>query len=1087
MKIIKKILIIAAISGVALINYHPLQSEATTTLGNYLDFEKLTTEQGLSQNCVTSIIQDHYGYLWIGTMVGLNKYDGINFKIYLNSESAGSISNSCITHIYETKGGQIWIGTAKGLNLYSRENDTLSSYFNDHEDNESISNDYIRYIYEDSNCILWIGTEEGLNCYNQDTNVFTAYKHNPEDYGSISNNGITCIYEDSYGVLWIGTKDGLNIYNKKTCTFCSYLNDPRKDNSISNNNISKVYEDSKGMLWIGTANGLNLYNRETDTFTQFLNNQNNSESISSNTVTSICEDIYGYLWIGTRSGLNKLDTEIMSFTTYSIESNNPNSINSNRITCISRDNEGSLWIGTVNGVNKLNPSKQLFKYYTGMLTNNTVSGICSLDGIILWMETRTGIIQYNIETDTIENYYPEVLWQPYRTSFVMNLFGVSEDGCLWGGTENSGLYKFNPSTYETSVYNYTTDNSGIISNSIISLYISPDGIIWIGTDKGLCSFDSDIETFNNYRDNTKYPDAIKYGSVWVTYQDSNNNLWFGTKDGIYMLNDKTKDINLIHNNFETSGGLFEQGIYSIYEDSRELLWFGTNRGLLCYDPHNSNFISYDNEEVLINESILSIIEDSNGDIWFTTRKQGLWLLSLQENTVNKYGIKDGLQNDAFCVGAYYKANDGQIYLGCIMGLISFNPDQIKVVTNDTLNIFINYFSLLDQPIAFDKPIEDMEKVKLHYSENSFEINFIALNYYSPGNNKYAYILEGFDENWHYCNANETYTRYTNIPTGEYTFRVKASNSNEIWTEEGVSLKIIISAPFWQQWWFIAGMVAIAILLVYIVIKFRTYTLQKYSQKLEYNFEEKTHQLVQRSEQLENELRKRAEFTRALAHELKTPLTPLLSSSEFLMGTVENDITLGFINNIRQGILNLEKRINDLMDLARGEVGLLKLNCDYLPALNIIKESIQYFLPEAQRKNQGLILDIPDTLPEIYADSERLRQVILNLLNNASKFTRKNGEIILKAREEKDNIIIEVIDNGCGIDKSEQEHIFEPYSKLQLKKESSSGLGLGLYLAKLFIELHEGQIWVISSKGKGSAFVFSLPLRHNSIKNYDNTL
>jgi len=236
--------------------------------------------------------------------------------------------------------------------------------------------------------------------------------------------------------------------------------------------------------------------------------------------------------------------------------------------------------------------------------------------------------------------------------------------------------------------------------------------------------------------------------------------------------------------------------------------------------------------------------------------------------------------------------------------------------------------------------------------------------------------------------------------------------------------------------------------------------------------------VHKSEQLENELLKRAEFTRALAHELKTPLTPILSSSEFLINTVEDDITLGFINNIRQGILNLDKRINELMDMAKGEVGLIKLHCEYIYILNVLKDSIAYFIPEAQKKKQSLILDIPDILPKIYADEDRLTQVILNLLNNASKFTRRNGTITLKAKEENENIIVEVIDTGCGIGESELEHIFEPYSKLKLKKESLSGLGLGLYLAKLFIELHGGKIWVISIKGKGSTFAFSLPIQHN---------
>jgi signal transduction histidine kinase len=271
------------------------------------------------------------------------------------------------------------------------------------------------------------------------------------------------------------------------------------------------------------------------------------------------------------------------------------------------------------------------------------------------------------------------------------------------------------------------------------------------------------------------------------------------------------------------------------------------------------------------------------------------------------------------------------------------------------------------------------------------------------------------------------------------------------------------------------MAGIGLVSILVLIKYRTRVLSLRAQQLELQVEKRTQQLALKSQQLEKELYKRTEFTRALIHELKTPLTPLLSSSEYLLNSYNDEITLGFVNNIRKGTLNLEKRINELLDLARGEVGLIKLNREYLYPIHIIKDCITYFLPETQKKKQELIVDLPDILPVIYADEQRLRQIIFNLLSNASKFTRRNGEIDLKAEVENDEIIIEIQDTGCGIDDSDQKYLFEPY---QRSKNTESGLGLGLYLSKMFVELHGGRIWMSSCKGKGSTFTFSIPIDNN---------
>jgi signal transduction histidine kinase/ligand-binding sensor domain-containing protein len=1078
---IDRILIII-ITITVIISSVPPQLKVTARADHRIYFETITIENGLSSNNITTIVQDSYGYLWFGTSNGLNKYDGINFDIFIDNPINNTLSDSSINILYVTSDGELWIGTSWGLNKYDRTTNTFINYLNEQDDVTSISDNFITSICEDSDGNIWIGTKKGLNKLDRVTETFSLYLNSPNDTKSLSNDFITSICEDNYGYLWIGTIDGLNRLDRNSQEFTIYRNDTERKTSISNNYVTCIYEGSDSNLWIGTTYGLNKYDRESDYFKVFVNDANDITSLSNDYVTSICEDFSGYLWVGTKLGINRLDTSNETFYIYRYNPDDPFSLSYDRIQAIYRDIEGNIWIGTLNGCDKVNFKKQAFNYYIDALYNNAVPGIASNDSKIIWLKTRYGLFKFNNETKSVEKIYNEVFINQNFSNVKMNTFCISINGCLWAGTEGYGLEMFNPVTEELIVYKYDENSANCIpSDTVLSLYINSDGdILWIGTDKGLCSFNITTGKFNYYA----Y--EIENDNIWYIYQTSDNDLWISTETGFYRIDYLSGILTPIVDYTQLSGSLYTNIISDVLEDSRGLLWFANGNNLFCYDIDKETIVPTGLETNFPPIAVRSILEDDNNSIWLSTASHGLIKISANDESIKQYGKDDGLQNDTFCYRSSYKAEDGELFFGCIVGLISFYPDDL-IEDIDIPDVYITNFALLNKDISFTEPIEDVTEIKLPYADNSFEIDFVAFDYKSPEYNQYAYKLEGFDEKWNYCNAINSYAKYTNIPLGEYIFIIKASNSDGIWNEEGVSLKIIIAPPFWQQWWFIFILIMAAILLVFMVIWLRTYTIRKYSQILESKYEERTYQLIKKTEQLENELKKRTEFTRALAHELKTPLTPLLSASEFLLNSVEDDITLGFINNIRQGILNLEKRINELLDLAKGEIGLIKINREYVDVLNIIKNTMTYFMPEAQRKNQELILDIPDTLPEIFADEERITQVILNLLNNASKFTRKNGEIIIKAKEEKASLIIEVIDNGCGIDEAEQEHIFEPYSKLRLKRESSSGLGLGLYLAKLFVELHGGKIWVISSKGKGSTFAFSLPIEHNNIDSGGNDL
>ena len=1080
MSIIIFILIIIELSFI------PTKTMLAESSEDCLIFEHITTENGLSQNFINCIAQDNYGYMWFGTLIGLNKYDGIEFNIYKNGPTvSGSVLPSIVLSIYKTQDNKLWIGTTEGLSIFDPSTKTFSAnYIHDPDNPKSISNNRINAIYEDSYGTLWIGTAEGLNSYNLETNTFINYPN--------STNWITSIFGDSSKNLWIGTTEGLSIFDPSTKTFsANYIHDPDNPKSISNNRINAIYEDSHGTLWIGTAEGLNSYNLETNTFTTYLHDPYNSQSISDNCVTSFCEDNNEYLWVGTRGGLNKLNIKDGIFHVYKNEVDNKDSISNSRIVSLYIDDSGILWVGTSNGLNKVNFDKQAFKYYTGILGNNNVLQISSIDNRTLWLEIWGGAIEFDIYTHDIKAIFPDIFTDQTFFVSMRNTFCMGIDKALWEGTGSSGLLRFDPETNQIKIFKHESDNeNSLLNDNIISVYFSHDGTLWIGTAEGLCSFNLSKEEFTKYNDNPEFPDSISAGPVRTIYEDAANNLLFGVDSGVYILYRETGKIACVMDDSVFTQETSDKAVYAIYGDTNGQYWIGTGCGLYRYNPMEGKITPYGIKNVLLYNTILNILEDDNGDLWIATR-QGIGKLSIEEDIYTEYGLKDGLQDNFFTVGASYKAEDGQLIFGCSGGLISFYPDDIIEDTNPP-KIVVNDFKLIDNTISFKQPIEDIKEINLSYFDNSFEIDFVALHYKSPDYNQYAYKLEGFDEDWHYCNANESFTKYTNIPSGEYTFRVIASNSDQVWNEEGISLNINIAVPFWKHWLFISLSTSIVLFILVMYIRFKTRGLQLRAKELEFQIDRRTNLLTEKAEQMENisikleetnnilkkQIQQRIEFTRALVHELKTPLTATINSSEALLKQTQDKISHKLANNIFKSANKLDRRINEILDLAKTEIGTLEVKCQPLEVLKLVKEIFNNMLLEAEKKRQILKLEAPKTLPKIVADRERLEQVLLNLLNNAFKYNKINGLVTLKITEDGSSVIIEVKDEGIGIKQDDQLKLFKPYQRFSVNDENVHGLGLGLALSKQLIELQNGNIWVKSEIGKGSSFYISFPINNS---------
>ena len=1069
----KKIFILGAVLTAIFLNGIPY-TEVGANSDVYTNFESITSEEGLSYNNISCIYQDHYGYIWIGTTFNLNKFDGIENIIYNNDPNINtSLSNPEITCIYETNNHHLLVGTASGLNIFNPANESFIKYLNDK---------HITVIFEDKEGLIWIGTKSGL--YHLNLSVGTPDNSVNASYCEydISSNHVTAIEEDIYGNIWIGTADGLNMLDIDKGVSFSYFNEVDNPHSISDSKISFVYEDSSEILWIGTLNGLNRFNRESRSFTKYLHDTDDPTSICNNYTITICEDVDSNLWIGTRSGFDVLNVGEMTFQHYSIMSANDSNFSiNNRIQTICQDKQKNMWIGTLGGVFKLNLKQQSFQAYYDLLETSAVPAITSIDNNTLWLKTSSGLVKFDSQKTEIIAFYSDIFTKQDYTDFRMNSFCISSDGSLWAGTEGLGLERFNPSTEEYTIYSYD-ENSGtnIISNNIISISADDSNIIWIGTDKGLCSFNLGNELFTSYID-SNYPESIRTGEIWVIYTVSDNMLYIGTESGFYEINTLTEESTCILDNSRLSGSSSANTIRAVYKDSMDKLWFSTGYNLYCYDIYDNRLIMHDYMDLFKNELIRSIVEDDNGNIWIACAGKGLFKLNLDDGSYCIYGKDDGIISDIFCFRSSCKSKSGELFFGTTSGLISFYPEEI-IEDNTLPDIFIKDFSLIDGYISFTEPVEDLKELSLSYSHNSFIIDFIALNFDSPFYNNYAYMLEGFDNNWTYCDANQSFARYTNIPSGEYIFRVMASNSDGLWNEEGASLNINVSTPFWLQWWFISLCAIFIAFLIAAYIKIKTNNMERYAQILENSVAERTIQLKNKvalhkktEMKLKEEIDNRIKYTRALVHELKTPLTPLVAASDFLAENLIDEPYNSFAKSINTGALNLSRKIDDLIELARGELGMLRIEYSRIDATELITEVYEYMKPEALKNQQSLIVDIQSNLPTIKCDVDRIKQSLYNLIHNSFKFTPKGGIILIRAHSNSSIITIDIEDNGFGVSEKERKYLFEPYKRLDNDKAKLSGLGLGLFIVKQNIELHKGKIWMKKNKDGGSTFSFFIPL------------
>ena len=1048
--------------------------------------DHLNLSDGLPNSSVSKMVQDSNGFMWLGTLSGLSKYDGYNFTTYLNDPfDNNSLPHNLIQTMYIDKDDILWLGTYNGLSRFDINKNTFDNYPSIGDVENSLSNDVVVAIERDSKGRLWIGTLDGLNLFDEQTGTFTRFYNDPENSGSLPNNTVRSIFNDANDNLWIGTYGGLSQWDENTEGFINYTydeNDPESISSIYVMNIiqnpvnddvillgtwgggitafntktkkSTRYEipdmiaytmlaDEDNRIWAGTwGGGLVILSLNDGTYDHYV--YGTSSDLSHNIVYSLYQDLSGIVWIGTKGGgIDKYVGWKNQYTFFTNDENNPGSLLFGEIRVAYEDSQNRFWFGVIgSGLSRYNDEKNSFTNYSydendeNSLSNAMINSIFEDSYENLWIGTNNGLNRYLEESDSFERIYAGEEGASLPENLIYTIV-EDHDKNLWFGSYTRGISVLDHNSGNYRYYRHDNENPESISDNLVrSMTVDSLGKIWIATNKGLNLYLPETDSFKSYLHDSQNRSSISSNDVRKIFEDSEGNLWIATNGG---------GVNLFNREKET---------FSI---------ISTIDGLL-------------------NNAVSGIEEDSKGNLLFITQA-GISLYNIEEKSFSIIDEKTGLLSSELTSG-YLKATDGSFYIGSNKGIthIPYFTEQTSLYTPQ---IHINRFSVSGIPFENDQqPIWDDEEVVLKYQQNTFSFEFALIDYSSDGKNQFAYKLEGVDTDWVYSGV-RNFARYARLNPGEYMFKVIGADSRSNWNNTGTSLKITILPPFWFSAYAFFLYAITAILLIALVV-FRIYskrmeTMKKIEEQdalnveLENRVTIRTAQIEEAREVAENATKAKSLFLANMSHELRTPLNAVVGFSALLDESDYSPEKKHIISSIKAAGKSLSTLINDLLDLSKLEAGKMTIKYAPINLTTILFEIKHIFDLKVKEKDLVFHIEVDDQIPrELMLDETRFRQILINLTGNAFKYT-DSGFINIKvnqfnAREGFIDLVIVVEDTGTGISDLEKEKIFELFWQSDNDKlNKSTGTGLGLSITKNLVKLMNGEISVTSKQGKGSTF------------------
>jgi PAS domain S-box-containing protein len=766
-------------------------------------FDRLTTGDGLSHAAVTAITQDRYGFIWIGSQEGLNRFDGYNFETFYHlDDQPDSISHHSVWAILCDKNGDIWIGTDAGLNRFNPASKSFEAFVLD--DTPAGRKNSVYTLFEDSRGTLWIGTSTGLTARYRDG----RFQHYDQDNG-IGRRSVRRVFEDSRGIVWVGTEaNGLYRLDLATDAFA-----PVNDIELRDRYVRDIMEDAAGNLWVSTTNGgITVYRPGEGTLKSFTFDKDDDSSLASNGVRSMLLDASGDIWVGSDGGLNLYDPVTERFTRYRNDQTDVHSLGDDTVIELFQDQGGVIWVGTFNGVSKFNAVTNSFSRFSqgrsGQgLASNAIASFAEGDADDVWIGTFNGLNK----------------WDASRTEFVhlpAKDIGLTDDkimslgqheGLLWVGTMTGGINLLKNNTLISVMQHDPNDLTSVSSNAISSIFVDSRNHVWITTyGRGVNRYlgEGQFERFPNGPESGQFSELKTVDIV----EADDGRMWVATDGGgIVILDPVTGATEILRHDIEDDSSLSSDNVISLLNE-KGVIWAGTrDRGMNRFNAQSNSFKRYTRSAGLASDIVYGMLADEQGKIWISGGK-GLSVLDPTNGRVQIYDSTHGLQNDDFNSGAFLELSDGSFLFGGNNGFNAFDPSRIQG-NSYVPPVRITQFSKFNQPVSLADPVYVSNAIELNHDDSVIGFEFAVMDFTAPQKNRFRYKLEGFNQNWIEANDSHQVT-YTNLDAGQYRFLLQGSNNDGLWNRSGTSIQLEVDSPIWATWWAYIIYIFVAVILLY---------------------------------------------------------------------------------------------------------------------------------------------------------------------------------------------------------------------------------------------------------------------------------
>ena len=1040
-------------------------------------FERLTRADGISPQSIEqsdrpnfghAILQDHRGFLWYTSTIGLTRYDGQESVTYPGFPIVARGSTIAPGFLYEDRKGTFWVATSV-LSSFNPGSGATTRFTPPHHGPPNTWPVGITAMHDDAGGFLWLGAsvlqfpieiaEPVLYRFDPRTGASKAYAV-PSHITQGRPGGIHAIEVDQAGRLWLGTTYGMVGFDPATGAFVHYPHTHDDPLTWPIRGFNALVWDHTGKLWVHVPAGLERFDPRTGVFDRFLEAR----------FWYIADDPGGRLWLyGGFPGLKVFDPQSDTLTLPERYSDGASSTLANElVTALAPDRAGNVWayFTRAGGLHRFSPSRTRFgRFLPDPGDTNSLSG--------------------------------GRVWR----------FSEDPEGSIWIATAGSGLNRFDPASGKFTRFRHIPgDPRSLASDTIDAMQLDRSGTLWIGGSEGIGKFDRKTGRYQHLRDRfdrriISMLFADSRGRFWVgdwmgplnlvdrqtgavtptevtggvsAHEDRNGNLWFGASPESVDKLEVTGNVRKISLARSADGStLGGTSAVSFYEDPAGILWIATSAGLIRFDPDSEKSTRYTVQDGLATEDIQCVVPDELGNLWLGTTL-GISRFNLQQKHFYNYDERDGLQGAIFSPGSCYRAQDGRLYFGGETGFNAFYPREVLANLPEPSVTLTSFQVGGKEALALARPIWETDALKLSPGQNSFSLEFTELSYVSPWRTRYRFRLESLEKDWTEVDSGHRSARYTKVPPGNYVFRVQASSDGFTWGEQAASLRLTISAAWWQTPWSRgAALLALAGLL-FGAFQVRVKRLQERERRLQMVVADRTAELVVARDQAQAANRAKSVFLANMSHELRTPLNAILGFSTLLREDATSSKQrkdLDMINRSGEHLLHL---IDDVLDMAKIESGRRELEvapCDLEALVGDVMDMIRV---RAQRKRLQLDLISSPGVPRfVRADGPKLRQVLINLLGNAVRYTEQGGITLRLSAPREGRLTFEVEDTGPGIAPEDRARIFEAF--VQVSRSSQKGTGLGLTITRQFVELMGGTVQIESTPGRGSTFRVELPV------------